>query len=68
MLGSAKTVLLDVRNQVLELIDQEAGDAYQACDADGDEAETGFTEIEAVDGPINKRKGFEEGVVDSVCE
>ena len=41
MLRRAQAVLLDVRDEVLELVGEEAGHADEAGDADGDEAEAG---------------------------
>ena len=68
MFGGAHAVFLDVRDEVVDLVGQEGGDAEDAGDADGDEGQAGFASVEAVNGRVDEREGFEEGVVDAVGE
>jgi hypothetical protein len=60
MFRSPQSILFDIWNQVVYLVNKEAGDSDQTCDTDGQEAETDLTEIETVDRRINKWKHFEE--------
>jgi hypothetical protein len=66
VLGCAQAVLFDVRDEVVDLVDEEAGNADETGDADGQEAEANLAEVEMVDGWVDKREDFEEGVVDAV--
>jgi hypothetical protein len=66
--GGSKSVFLDVGDQVFKLVDEEGDHADEACDSDGDEAETGFAEVEVVNWGVDEREDLEEGVVDSVSE
>ena len=49
MFWCTEAVLLDVGDEVVELVDEEGDDADEACDADCQEAETDFADVEAVD-------------------
>ena len=60
MFRSSQPILFDVRNQVVYLVNKEAGDSDQTCDANGQEAKTDLTEIVTVYRRIDKRKHFEE--------
>lgn len=60
MFWGPKTVLFDIGDEVPVLIDEEAGHPYQAGDADGEEAEAYFPDVEVVDWRVNKGKYFEE--------
>lgn len=66
MFGGSKSIFLDVGNEVLELVDEKAGDADGASDANGDKTKACFAEVEVVDWWVDEGEGFEEGVVDSV--
>jgi hypothetical protein len=66
MLGRPQTILLDVWDEVLELVDQKAGNSDQTGDTNSYEAETCFAEVEVVDWRVNQFKDFEEGIVDSI--
>ena len=54
MLRCAKTVFLDVWDEVLELVDEEARNSDQARDADRDEAKSCLAKVEVVNWWINQ--------------
>ena len=68
MFGGPKPMRLYVRDEVPELVDEEAGHSYKAGDADGEEAEAYFADVETVDGWVDERKYLKEGIIDSVRE
>lgn len=49
MFWCSEAVLLDVRDEVVDLVDEEGGDANDACDAYYDERQASFAEVEVVD-------------------
>jgi len=64
--GGAETVGFNIGDEVVVLVEKERGDSDEAGNADCEEAEAGFAEVETVDVGVDKGKCFEEGVVDSV--
>ena len=64
--GGAHAVALDVRDEVVDLVEEEGGDAADAGDAYGDEGHSCEAEGEVVDALVDEGEGFEEGVVDAV--
>ena len=66
MFRSPKSISFDVGDQIIDLVCKEAGNADQTSNTNCQKAEADFTEIETVDGWVNKRKHFEERVVDAV--
>lgn len=58
----------NVRKKVAELVGEEDDYAKDACYADSQEAEAGFSKVEAIYRWINKRKTFEKGVINPICE
>lgn len=68
MFWGTKAVFLDVWDQILELVDQKAGNTDKTGDANCDESETSFAKIEAVNRWVDQRESFEERVIDSVSQ
>lgn len=50
------------------MVGEEDDDAKDACYADSQEAEAGFSEVEAIYRWINERKAFEKRVVNPICK
>lgn len=61
MFRGTHTILLDIWDQILELVDEEAGDTNQACNANDDEAETCLAEVEIIYRRIYEWEDLEEG-------
>ena len=59
-------MFLDVRDQIVDLVCQEDGDADEAADPDDDEGKTEFAEVEVVDREVDQGKDLEKRVVYAV--
>lgn len=68
MFRSSATIFSDVGKKIAELVGEEDDDAKDACYADSQEAEAGFSEVEAIYRWINERKAFEKRVVNPICK
>lgn len=64
----SQTIFLDVGDEVFVLVDEKSGDTNGAGNADCDEAETDFADVEVVYWGVDKLEDFEEGIVDAVGE
>lgn len=68
MFGTSKTISLDIRDEVVELVSQEYDQADNTSDANGEEGQSSFSEVEAVHGRINQGENLKERIVNSICE
>ena len=66
MLRCPQTILLDVWDEVLKLVDQEGGHPDQTGDTNGYEAETCFAKVEVVNWRIHQLENFEERIIYTV--
>lgn len=66
MLRSSEAILLDVRNEIPDLVNEERADPENACYTDDDKCQARFAEVEVVERRIDKGKDFEEGIVDAI--
>jgi hypothetical protein len=56
MFWRSEPVLLDIRNEIPDLVDEEDGDPEKACYADGNKGQACFANVEAIEGRV---LGFE---------
>jgi len=66
--GSTQTVLLDVWDEIVDLVYKETRDGENATDANCQEAEAYFAQVEVVNRRIYERENLEERVVDTISE
>lgn len=58
MLWCTETVLLDIRNQIPDLVSEERCHSKNAANADRQECQPSFAEIEVVDRRVDEREDF----------
>lgn len=68
MFRASKTILLDVRDQIVDLVNQEDDEANDASDTNREKGESNFPERKPVDWWIHKGENFKETVVYSIGE
>lgn len=63
-----ETVLLNIGDKVVELLDEEGDYANKTRNSNSQEAETNFAHVKAIYRRVYERKDFEEGVVDAISK
>jgi len=66
--GSTQTVLLDVWDKIVDLVYKETRDGENAADANCQETEAYFAQVEVVNRRVYERENLEERVVDAISK